>query len=57
MSFVRTGVLAAVVAIVAGAAFAAPLKLQPANPQPNPKAGLNVKYVGQGTQRKIRDLS
>ncbi|WP_170370108.1 PA14 domain-containing protein [Ruegeria arenilitoris] len=57
MSFVRTGVLATVVAIVAGAAFAAPLKLQPANPQPNPKAGLNVKYVGQGTQRKIRDLS
>ncbi|MTI02692.1 MULTISPECIES: PA14 domain-containing protein [Alphaproteobacteria] len=57
MKLVRTGAMAAAVALIAGAAFAAPLKLQPASPQPsNPKAGLNVKYVGNGTQRKIRDL-
>ncbi|WP_369935213.1 PA14 domain-containing protein [Ruegeria sp. A3M17] len=37
--------------------MAAPLKLQPASPQPSPKAGLNVKYVGTGTQRKIRNLT
>lgn len=57
MKLIRTGMTAAVLAILAGTCLAAPLKLQPANPQPNPKAGLNVKYVGQGTQRKIRDLS
>ena len=57
MTFVRTAVTAAAMALIAGAVFSAPLKLQPANPQPSPKAGLNVKYIGKGTQRKIRDLS
>lgn len=57
MTFVRTTVIAAAISLLAGAVFSAPLKLQPANPQPNPKAGLDVKYIGKGTQRKIRDLS
>ena len=57
MKLIRTGMAAVVLAVLAGTCLAAPLKLQPANPQPSPKAGLNVKYVGQGTQRKIRDLS
>ncbi|KUJ77535.1 PA14 domain-containing protein [Ruegeria profundi] len=57
MTFVRTAVIAAAISLLAGAVFSAPLKLQPANPQPNPKAGLDVKYIGKGTQRKIRDLS
>ena len=56
MTFVRTGALAAAMALIAGVAMSAPLKLQPASPQPSPKAGLDVKYVGNGTQRKIRDL-
>lgn len=58
MTLVRTGALAAALALIAGAALSAPLKLQPANPQPSPKAGLNVKYFGTGNQhKKIRDLS
>lgn len=58
MTFFRTGALVAALAIIAGASTAAPLKLQPANPQPSPKAGLNVKYISTGTQmKKIRDLS
>ncbi|NVO57568.1 hypothetical protein HW561_17355 [Rhodobacteraceae bacterium B1Z28] len=57
MKFLRTGALAVAMMIVAGAAFSAPLKLQPASPQPSPKAGLDVKYAWNGTQRKIRDLS
>lgn len=57
MTFVRTAALAAVLALIAGAALAAPLQLQPANPQPSPKAGLSVKYFGTGNQhKKIRDL-
>ncbi|WP_420586186.1 PA14 domain-containing protein [Ruegeria sp.] len=57
MPFVRTGAFAAALALIAGAALSAPLKLQPANPQPSPKAGLDVKYVGTGNQhKKIRDL-
>ena len=58
MKRVRTVVAAVALSMVAGAALSAPLKLQPANPQPSPKAGLNVKYVGTGNQhKKIRDLS
>ncbi len=57
MTFVRTGLIAAAMTLMAGAVLSAPLKLQPANPQPSPKAGLDVKYIGKGTQRKIRDLS
>ncbi|WP_282169958.1 PA14 domain-containing protein [Ruegeria atlantica] len=57
MKFVRIGALIAAAAFIASSAVAAPLKLQPASPQPNPKAGLNVKYVGTGTQRKIRNLT
>ncbi|WP_209598830.1 PA14 domain-containing protein [Ruegeria sp. HKCCSP351] len=58
MKRVRTVVTAVALSMVAGAALSAPLKLQPANPQPSPKAGLNVKYVGTGNQhKKIRDLS
>ncbi|WP_170561290.1 PA14 domain-containing protein [Ruegeria atlantica] len=57
MKLVRIGALITAAAFVAGSAVAAPLKLQPANPQPSPKAGLNVSYVGTGTQRKIRDLN
>ncbi|MCG7522692.1 PA14 domain-containing protein [Ruegeria sp. Ofav3-42] len=57
MKLIRIGALATAMVLVAGVAMSAPLKLQPANPQPNPKAGLNVKYVGNGTQRKIRDLN
>lgn len=58
MKRVRTVVTAVALSMVAGAALSAPLKLQPANPQPSPKAGLNVKYIGTGNQhKKIRDLS
>ncbi len=58
MTFIRTGALAATLALIAGAAISAPLKLQPANPQPSPQAGLNVKYFGTGNQhKKIRDLN
>ncbi|WP_282153126.1 PA14 domain-containing protein [Ruegeria atlantica] len=57
MKFVRIGALIAAAAFIASSAVAAPLKLQPASPQPSPKAGLNVKYVGTGTQRKIRNLT
>ncbi|MES0827920.1 PA14 domain-containing protein [Ruegeria sp. SCP11] len=58
MTFIWTGALAAALALIAGAAISAPLKLQPANPQPNPQAGLNVKYFGTGNQhKKIRDLN
>ncbi|SMO74752.1 PA14 domain-containing protein [Ruegeria faecimaris] len=58
MKLVRTGALVATLVMIAGASFAAPLKLQPANPQPSPKAGLNVNYFGTGNQhKKIRDLS
>ncbi|KIC40165.1 hypothetical protein RA27_15160 [Ruegeria sp. ANG-R] len=58
MTFFRTGALVAALAIIAGATTAAPLKLQPASPQPSPTAGLNVKYSSTGTQiKKIRDLS
>ncbi|WP_108861349.1 PA14 domain-containing protein [Ruegeria sp. Alg231-54] len=57
MKCVRIGALIAAAAFIASSAVAAPLKLQPASPQPSPKAGLNVKYVGTGTQRKIRNLT
>ncbi|CUH49633.1 PA14 domain-containing protein [Ruegeria atlantica] len=57
MKFVRIGALIAAAAFISSSAVAAPLKLQPASPQPSPKAGLNVKYVGTGTQRKIRNLT
>lgn len=58
MKLVRTVATAVAMSVVAGAALSAPLKLQPANPQPSPKAGLNVKYIGTGNQhKKIRDLS
>jgi hypothetical protein len=57
MKSVRIGALIAAAAFIASSAVAAPLKLQPASPQPSPKAGLNVKYVGTGTQRKIRNLT
>ncbi|NOC43699.1 MULTISPECIES: PA14 domain-containing protein [unclassified Ruegeria] len=58
MKLVRTVATAVAISVIAGAALSAPLKLQPANPQPSPKAGLNVKYSGTGNQhKKIRDLS
>ncbi|NOD36301.1 MULTISPECIES: PA14 domain-containing protein [unclassified Ruegeria] len=58
MKLVRTVATAVAMSLVAGAALTAPLKLQPASPQPAPKAGLNVKYYGTGNQhKKIRDLS
>ncbi|WP_424832568.1 PA14 domain-containing protein [Ruegeria sp.] len=59
MKVFRTGALAAVTALVAGAVFAAPLKLQPANPQPSsPKAGLDVKYAWEGNPpRKIQTVA
>ncbi len=58
MTFFRTGALVAALAMFAGAATAAPLKLQPASPQPSPKAGLNVKYSWEGNPpRKIQNLS
>lgn len=58
MTFVRTSAIAVALALIAGVAISAPLKLQPVNPQPSPQAGLNVKYYGTGNQhKKIRDLS
>ncbi|CUK10082.1 PA14 domain protein [Ruegeria denitrificans] len=58
MKLIKAGALAAAMALIAGAVMSAPLKLQPANPQPSPQAGLNVKYFGTGNQhKKIRDLS
>lgn len=58
MRYIRTGALAAALALIAGGSFAAPLKLQPANPQPSPQAGLNVKYAWEGNPpRKIQNLS
>ena len=58
MKRIRIGMLAATLALVAGAATAAPLKLQPADPQPSPKAGLNVKYAWEGNPpRKLQSLS
>lgn len=58
MKFARIGAFATALAFVAGAAISAPLKLQPASPQPSPKAGLNVKYAWEGNPpRKIQNLS
>ncbi|WP_298937171.1 PA14 domain-containing protein [uncultured Ruegeria sp.] len=58
MNYVRTGAMAFTIALIAGAAVAAPLKLQPASPQPSPKAGLDVKYAWEGNPpRKIQNLS
>ncbi|MDA7966160.1 PA14 domain-containing protein [Ruegeria sp.] len=59
MKFIRTGGLAIAMAMIASAAFAAPLKLQPASPQPsNPKAGLDVKYKWEGNPpRKIQNMA
>ncbi|WP_299892358.1 PA14 domain-containing protein [uncultured Ruegeria sp.] len=58
MNYVRTGAMAFAIALIAGAAVAAPLKLQPASPQPSPKAGLDVKYAWEGNPpRKIQNLS
>lgn len=58
MKFFRTGALVAVLAVFAGVATAAPLKLTPANPQPSPKAGLNAKYSWEGNPpRKIQNLA
>ena len=46
MTKLKTASLAAAAIMVAGAAAAAPLKLEPANPQPTDlKAGLAVEYV------------
>ncbi|WP_299083662.1 PA14 domain-containing protein [uncultured Ruegeria sp.] len=58
MNYVRTGAMAFAIALIAGAAVAAPLKLQPASPQPSPKAGLDVRYAWEGNPpRKIQNLS
>lgn len=58
MKFLRTGAIAVAVAMIAGAVAAAPLKLQPANPQPSPKSGLDVKYAWEGNPpRKLQSLS
>ncbi|MEO9576219.1 MAG: PA14 domain-containing protein [Tateyamaria sp.] len=46
MKMLKTAALAAAAILVAGAAFAAPVKLKPANPQPSGlKSGLSVKYT------------
>lgn len=46
MKMLKTATLAAAAVLVATAAFAAPLKLTPANPQPSGlKPGLSVKYA------------
>ena len=46
MKLYKTATLAAAVMMIAGAAFAAPLKLKPASPQPSGlKSGLAVKYA------------
>lgn len=46
MKMFKTATLAAAALMVAGAAFAAPLKLKPASPQPSGlKSGLAVKYA------------
>jgi hypothetical protein len=58
MNHLQIGLIASALTILAGHVGAAPLKLEPANPQPgNVQSGLNVKYAWNGTQRKIRDLS
>ncbi|WP_170482120.1 PA14 domain-containing protein [Ruegeria arenilitoris] len=58
MKLARTGAFAACIAMFSAAALAAPLRLQPASPQPNAKAGLNVKYAWEGNPpRKIQNLS
>lgn len=58
MNYIPTGVMASAIALLAGVAVAAPLKLQPADPQPSPKAGLDVKYAWEGNPpRKIQNLS
>ncbi len=58
MKTARIGAFATALAFVAGAALSAPLKLQPASPQPSPKAGLDVKYAWEGNPpRKIQNLS
>lgn len=57
MKILQTGAFAAALAMIASTALAAPLKLQPANPQPSAKAGLNVKYAWEGDPpRKIQNL-
>ena len=43
--------------ICAGAAFAAPVKLEPANPQPKVKPGLAVKYAYPGDVKSLREAS
>lgn len=49
MNLARTGTLAVAVAMMTGAAFGAPLKLEPASPQPSGlKPGLSVKYAWAG---------
>lgn len=46
MTMFKTAMLAAAALVLAGAAFAAPLKLKPASPQPSGlKSGLAVKYA------------
>ncbi len=58
MNYIPIGVMAPAIALLAGVAVAAPLKLQPADPQPSPKAGLDVKYAWEGNPpRKIQNLS
>ncbi len=48
MKVIRTTALAAAALMIAVAAQAAPLKLKPASPQPNPKSGLSVRYAWAG---------
>ncbi|TMV03806.1 hypothetical protein FGK63_19255 [Ruegeria sediminis] len=49
MKLIRTGVVAALAVVLASAAWAAPLKLKPASPQPSgARAGLAVKYAWGG---------
>ena len=48
MGLVQAGAIAAAIACIGGVATSEPLKLQPANPQPSPQAGLNVKYAWAG---------
>lgn len=59
MKYLQTGAVALALALLVGAVNAAPVKLQPASPQPSGlKSGLNVKYAWLGNPpRKIQNLA
>jgi len=58
MTFLKTVAAATAMAIVATSAFAAPLKLKPANPQPSGlKQGLAVKYAFPGDVKSLNQAT